>query len=262
MNIADFQKKKLLNEKITVLTCYDYPSAKMVANTSLDAVLVGDSLAMAVHGLDSTVMATLDMMVLHTKAVARGLNKQFLISDLPFMCHRLSLRDALLSVQQLMQAGAHAVKIEGGDQDCCHVIEKTVQAGVPVMGHIGLTPQYLHQLGGYRVQGRDDIAANRLIQEAKRLEAAGCFALVLECIPHTLAKEISTSLSIPTIGIGAGKDTDGQVLVWHDVLGLHDFNAKFLKQYMPGQTLITSEITRYVQDVREGLFPEPSHCFD
>lgn len=262
MNIADFQKKKHLNEKITVLTCYDYPSARMIANTSLDAVLVGDSLAMAVHGLDSTVMATLDMMVLHTKAVARGLGKQFLISDLPFMCHRLSLRDTLLSVQQLMQAGAQAVKIEGGDDDCCHAIAKTVQAGVPVMGHIGLTPQYIHQLGGYRVQGRNHAAAERLLQEAKQLEAAGCFALVLECIPHTLAKEISKTLSIPTIGIGAGKDTDGQVLVWHDVLGLHDFDAKFLKQYMPGQTLITSEIRRYVQDVKEQTFPEASHCFD
>ena len=201
MKTTDFKKRKRLHQKITMLTCYDYPSARIIAESSLDCVLVGDSVAMAVHGYDSTIMATMEMMLLHTQAVSRGLKDQFLVSDLPFLCHRLSHEETIRNVTALMQAGANAIKIEGGDTKTCTLIADLVSAGVPVMGHIGLTPQSIHQLGGYRIQGREDADAERLIEQAKQLEIAGCTAIVLECIPHTLAKKITALISIPTIGI-------------------------------------------------------------
>ncbi|MDX1837826.1 3-methyl-2-oxobutanoate hydroxymethyltransferase [Legionella taurinensis] len=262
MKISDFKRKKQHGEKITVLTCYDYPSARTIAESKLDCVLVGDSVAMAVHGHDTTVMATLDMMILHTQAVARGLTQQFLISDLPFLCHRLSLRDTVESVRQLMQAGAHAVKIEGGDEDTCQTIAHLVTAGVPVIGHIGLTPQSFYQLGGYKVQGREEKQATELLRQAQRLEAAGCTALVIECVPLSVAETITQALSIPTIGIGAGVGTDGQVLVWHDMLGLQsEFRPKFLKQYLNGKALTLNAINAYVDEVRQAAFPTPDHAF-
>src|SRR3990167_1683861 len=167
MKTTDFKKKKQLHEKITMLTCYDYPSARIIAESHLDCVLVGDSVAMVVHGHDSTIMATMEMMILHTKAVARGLKQQFLISDLPFLCHRLSPSETIHHVRQLMQAGAHAIKIEGGDPKTCALISDLVSAGVPVLGHIGLTPQSVHQLGGYRVQGKEAQQAELILEQAK-----------------------------------------------------------------------------------------------
>jgi 3-methyl-2-oxobutanoate hydroxymethyltransferase len=175
MNILDFKNKKDLNQKISMITCYDYPSARIVAESNIDCVLVGDSVAMAVHGLDSTIMATIDMMVLHTESVARGLKNQFLISDLPFLSYRISKEDTLTNVKRLLQAGAHAIKLEGGDADACQTIAYLTTCGVPVMGHIGLMPQSVHHHGGYRVQGREEEKAQQLIQHAQQLEQAGCF---------------------------------------------------------------------------------------
>lgn len=262
MKIHDFKRKKAEQSKITMITCYDYPSAQIVALSAIDCILVGDSVAMAVHGHHSTIMATMDMMVLHTEAVARGLGKQFLIADLPFLAHRESKAQTISNVRRLLQAGAHAVKIEGADQQTCETINYLVDSGVPVIGHIGLTPQSVHQLGGYKVQGKNQEQAIQLMEQAANLEAAGCFALVLECIPQQLGRDISQSLSIPTIGIGAGNDTDGQVLVWHDLLGLQtDFNPKFLKRYAQGKAYFLEAIDQYALEVSQSEFPLKEHSF-
>jgi 3-methyl-2-oxobutanoate hydroxymethyltransferase len=262
MKIHDFKLKKIQQKKITMVTCYDYPSACTVAESNLDCVLVGDSVAMAVHGHESTIMATMDMMVLHTSAVARGLEKQFLISDLPFLAYRSSLKDTLHSVKQLFQAGAHAVKMEGADEALCQTISSLTAAGIPVMGHIGLTPQFIHQLGGYIIQGKEQEQSALLLQQAQRLEAAGCFAIVIECVPQQVAKTITDALLIPTIGIGAGSNTDGQVLVWHDLLGLQtQFKPKFIKQFVQGKEALLSAINAYVEEVQHRHFPALEHAF-
>ena len=262
MKIHDFKRKKEQQAKISMLTCYDYPSACTIAESNIDCVLVGDSVAMAVHGFDSTIMATMEMMILHTAAVARGLNQQFLVSDLPFLCHRVSHTDTIQNVKKLLQAGAHAVKIEGADADVCQTISYLVTAGIPVMGHIGLTPQSIHQLGGYKVQGKEQEQAALLLQQASRLEAAGCFALVIECVPRQLAKTITDALSIPTIGIGAGVETDGQVLVWHDMLGLQtSFKPRFIKQFAQGKDVLLTAINAYVEQVQHAHFPALEHAF-
>jgi 3-methyl-2-oxobutanoate hydroxymethyltransferase len=262
MNIHDFKRKKEQHKKISMLTCYDYPSAKIIAESAIDCVLVGDSVAMAVHGHATTVMATMDMMVLHTAAVARGLNKQFLISDLPFLAYRTNLADTVHNVRQLMQAGAHAIKLEGADAHALTTIQHLVDAGVPVIGHIGLTPQSVHQLGGYKVQGRAEAEAMQLIEQARALETVGCFAVVIECVPQTVAKNITAALSIPTIGIGAGSDVDGQVLVWHDMLGLQtEFNPRFVKQFAEGKNVLLRAINTYAEQVTLAHFPTADHAF-
>ena len=262
MKITDFKKKKQQNKKITMLTCYDYPSARIIAESHLDCVLVGDSVAMVVHGYDSTIMATMEMMLLHTQAVARGLQQQLLISDLPFLCHRLPQGETIHNVRQLMQAGAHAIKIEGADPKTCALISDLVSAGVPIIGHIGLTPQSIHQLGGYRVQGKETIQAKKILEQAKNLEEAGAAAIVLECIPQELAKTITATLAIPTIGIGASAVTDGQVLVWHDLLGMQDeFKPRFVKQYAKTKGLMLDAINTYVSQVQELKFPSQEYSF-
>ncbi len=262
MKIHDFKRKKQEHHKISMITCYDYPSACIVAESNIDCVLVGDSVAMAVHGHETTIMATIDMMILHTQAVARGLKKQFLISDLPFLSHKISHTHTIEQVKSLLQAGAHAVKIEGADTDTCQTIAHLVKAGVPVMGHIGLTPQSIHQLGGYKVQGKNQEQADSLLQQALDLEQAGCFALVIECIPQHLANTITNALTIPSIGIGAGSDTDGQVLVWHDMLGLQtSFNPKFVKRYANGKDLFVEALNAYVQQVQQEHFPTAEYAF-
>ncbi len=263
MNITDFAAKKDCGEKITMLTCYDYPSARLIAQTPLDCVLVGDSLAMVVHGHESTISATMDMMVLHTKAVARGLSNQLIITDLPFLCHRISREDTILNVKKLLEAGAKAIKIEGGDADTCETISYLVMAGIPIIGHIGLTPQSILKLGRYKVQGRTELEAAQLIAQAQCLEKAGCTALVLECVPESLAKSITDALSIPTIGIGAGSATDGQVLVWHDMLGLQsDYLPKFVKQFAHATDLMIGAIEEYVHQVKATQFPALEHTWD
>lgn len=262
MKIHDFQRKKLEKQKIAMITCYDYPSACIVSESNIDCVLVGDSVAMAVHGHNTTITATLDMMELHTLAVARGLKNQFLISDLPFLSHKKSLADTVDSAARLLQAGAHALKIEGADHDTCNTIQHLVHAGVPIMGHIGLTPQSIHQLGGFKIQGKNQSQIDILIKQALDLQAAGCFALVIECVPAATAEAISLSITIPTIGIGAGYLVDGQVLVWHDMLGLQThFNPKFVKRYAYTKELLLDAINSYVQQVQLVDFPALEHCF-
>ncbi len=262
MKLHDFKRKKQQQSKICMLTCYDYPSARTIAESDVDCVLVGDSVAMAVHGYETTIMATMDMMVLHTQAVARGLTKHFLIADLPFLAHRVSQADTISNVKRLLQAGAQAIKIEGGDADTCQTISYLVTAGIPIIGHIGLTAQYIRQLGGYKIQGKEQEQAAYLMQQAANLEAAGCFALVIECVPQQLAKAITQSLAIPTIGIGAGADTDGQVLVWHDLLGLQaEFKPKFLKEYAQSKDVVLAAINTYAQEVHKVEFPTPEHAF-
>ena len=262
MKIHDFKRKKQEQRKICMMTCYDYPSACIIAESKVDCVLVGDSVAMTVHGYESTVMANIDMMVMHTQAVARGLKNQFLITDLPFLSHKTSLAETINSTKKLIQAGAQAIKIEGADTDTCTTISYLVKAGIPVMGHIGLTPQSIHQLGGFKVQGKNQEEAETLLQAAIDLEQAGCFALVIECVPHHLAASITNVLNIPTIGIGAGVGTDGQVLVWHDVLGLQtEFNPKFVKKYVLGKNIFLDAINTYANEVHQVCFPQPEHSF-
>jgi 3-methyl-2-oxobutanoate hydroxymethyltransferase len=262
MNILDFKRKKQEGTKICMLTCYDYPSACIIAESNIDCILVGDSVAMAVHGHETTLMANIEMMTLHTQAVAKGMGKKFLISDLPFLCHKISRAETINNVKQLLQAGAQAIKMEGADIDTCQTIRYLVDAGIPVVGHIGLTPQYIHQLGGYKVQGKNKQQEDILIKQALALEAAGCFALVIECVPQNLAATITKSLDIPTIGIGAGLHTDGQVLVWHDLLGLHtDINPKFVKKFAQGKELFLNAINSFAIQVQNTHFPELEHAF-
>ncbi|KTD18159.1 3-methyl-2-oxobutanoate hydroxymethyltransferase [Legionella jordanis] len=262
MKIQDFKRKKQEQSKISMITCYDYPSARIVSESKIDCVLVGDSVAMTVHGHSTTVMATMEMMVLHTQAVARGLGQKFLISDLPFLAHKGSKSETVANVRSLLQAGAQGVKIEGGDSDSCKTIAHLVSAGIPVIGHIGLTPQSIHQLGGYKVQGKNSEQASILMEQAIQLEEAGCFALVIECVPQVLAANISEQLTIPTIGIGAGSGTDGQVLVWHDLLGLQtELKPRFVKQFAQGKQLLLNSINAYAEQVQHLQFPASEHAF-
>lgn len=261
MSIHMFDQKKQANQPISMVTCYDHPFAKIIEQSSIDCILVGDSVATTIHGLPNTTHATNEMMILHTRAVARALTNTFLIADLPFLSYRKSLEKTMDAVHNLIQAGAQAVKLEGtaGNLD---TITHIVDSGVPVMGHIGLTPQQIHQLGGHRVQGKNSEQAQALIHQAKQLEQAGCFSIVLECIPATLAKRITDSLKIATIGIGAGPHTDGQVLVLTDLLGLDaHFNPKFLRKYLSGSQLVTQALDNYASDVTAKAFPSEAHCY-
>ncbi|MGG3562578.1 3-methyl-2-oxobutanoate hydroxymethyltransferase [Neobacillus rhizosphaerae] len=259
---TDFLKMKENNEKIVMLTAYDFPSAKQAEQGGVDIILVGDSLGMVVLGYDSTIPVTVEDMIHHTKAVNRGAKDTFIVADLPFLSYHLSVRDTLINAGRLMQeAGAHAVKLEGADE----VIEKITaltRAGIPVCGHLGLTPQSVGVLGGYKVQGKDALAARKLIEDAKKVEEAGAFALVLECVPKQLAEEVSRSIAIPVIGIGAGMDVDGQVLVYHDILGYGvERVPKFVKQYHSVNPFMIESIQAYVSDVKKEVFPEDKHTF-
>lgn len=261
MNILDFYKKKAQKEKISMVTCYDYTSARILADTSVDCLLVGDSVAMTMHGFKDTLSATLEMMSFHTAAVSRGAGDKFIVSDMPFMSYRNSLSKNVTAAQQLMQAGGHAVKLEGASGNK-NLIRHLSESGIPVMGHLGLTPQFVNILGGYKVQGRTQEGADRLKEDALMLQEAGCFALVLECVPTQVAKEISELLAIPTIGIGAGPFTDGQVLVFQDLLGLNtDFKPKFVKAFMNGHEQIKHGIDTFVNAIQDGGFPQNEHCY-
>ena len=262
MNINDFQKKKANLEKITMITCYDYTSACLVDKSNIDCILVGDSAAMVMHGFKDTTHATVDMMTTHTNAVSRGARSKFIITDMPFLSHRKSQHHTIDVVQSLLKSGAQALKIEGGDPKTCEVITFLTHAGVPIMGHIGLMPQMIHQLGSYKVQGRNKSEAQRLIHQALQLQSAGAFAIVLECVPESVAKEISKALEIPVIGIGAGKNTDGQVLVWQDILGLGGMQSlKFVKSYANLDTIIIDGLNTYCQEVHTSVFPTKTHSF-
>lgn len=261
MNIRDFQLMKEAGKKISVVTCYDYWSAKIISTTDIDCVLVGDSLAMVMHGHSSTLPATVDLMVLHTQAVARGIEKKFIIADMPFLAHRKGLSNTMSVIEKLMLAGAHAIKIEkieGNEESIKHIVE----SGVPVMGHLGMTPQSIHQLGGFCVQGKQQGAEQQLLSQALSMQKAGCFSIVLECIPSAIAQKITQELIIPTIGIGAGSHVDGQVLVFHDLLGMNgDFKPKFLKKYFDGFFSVQSALNNFNDEVKKKIFPSNEHCY-
>lgn len=262
MNINLFHNKKAAGNKISMVTCYDYTSAKILSETDVDSILVGDSVAMTMHGFNDTLSATIDMMCMHTAAVARGAQNKFIVSDLPFMSYRKSLNESIDNVVRLMQSGANAIKLEGIAGNVS-LIKHLVESGVPVMGHIGLTPQFVHALGGYKLQGRSQESAEQLLIQAEQLQEAGCFAIVLECIPSSLAKRITDKLSIPTIGIGAGNDTDGQVLVYQDMLGLNQqFKPKFVKHFQGGFELTRNAINQFVTEVNKREFPTYEHSYN
>ncbi|MFB3092555.1 MAG: 3-methyl-2-oxobutanoate hydroxymethyltransferase [Dehalococcoidia bacterium] len=259
----DIKAMKAKGEKIPVITAYDYPTARLADDAEFPIILVGDSLGMVVLGYDSTIPVTMDDMVHHTGAVARGANRALIVADMPFMSFQISSADALRNAGRLVQeGGAQSVKLEGGES-VAEEVRRIVGLGIPVMGHVGLTPQSVHRFGGYRVQGKAREQAAQLLRDAQALEEAGAYAVVLELIPSPLARIITQRLTIPTIGIGAGPYCDGQVQVLHDMLGLYpDFVPKHTKQYLRLSELISDALRRYVQEVREGVFPTENESFD
>ncbi|MHB8124792.1 MAG: 3-methyl-2-oxobutanoate hydroxymethyltransferase [Desulfitobacteriaceae bacterium] len=259
--VPDFERAKENGERISMLTAYDYPSARLVEEACIDIILVGDSLGMVVLGYESTVPVTMDEMIHHAKAVRRGAPQTFIAVDMPFMSYS-TLELALENAGRLIkEGGADAVKLEGGE-DFTEIVRTLSRAGIPVIGHIGLTPQTATQLGGYKVQGRDIASARKLIEDANALQAAGAFMLVLELIPSQVGERISKELRIPTIGIGAGSECDGQVLVFHDILGLFDrFKPKFVKQYAQLGEQAINVIREYHQEVKTGKFPTAEYAF-
>lgn len=260
-SILEFQEAKKENRKISMITCYDYTFARLVAESNIDCILVGDSLAMTMHGHKTTLNANVNLMALHTAAVVRGAPEKFIIGDLPFMSYRKNLSNNMTAAEKIMKAGAHAVKLEGVEGNL-KLITHLVQSGVPVMGHIGLTPQSVHQLGGFKVQGRNEKAQKKLQEQALALQDAGAFSVVLECVPSSLAQVITSSLEIPTIGIGAGVDCDGQVLVLQDMLGMNkDFQPKFVKKYLQGFDLITEAFNHFHGEVIHGDFPTAKESY-
>jgi len=259
--INEFLKYREAGKKISTTTCYDYWSALIINETEIDAVLVGDSAAMVMHGFDSTVSADVDMMKYHIAAVKRGLNNKFLIADIPFLANRKGVSFLMNTVDSFIKAGANAVKIEGAG-DNIPFISAVIKSGIPVMGHLGLTPQFVNQLGGYKLQAVNNTEVKKILKDAKELQNAGCFSVVLEMIPSLVAKRITNSLSIPTIGIGAGKYTNGQVLVLHDLLGLtKNFQPKFLKKYLNGISLITDSLNKFNSDVKSEKYPAVNESF-
>ncbi len=262
MTILQLQKRKQQQQPITMLTCYDTWSAKLLDQQAVDCVLVGDSVAMVMHGYESTIYADMAMMTMHTKAVSRGLTKPLLVADMPFMSYRQGFSKVVECATELMQAGAQAVKLEGakGNEQ---VVRHLVESGIPVMGHLGLTPQSVHQLGGHKIQGKDEKRANELLQEAMDLQAWGCFALVLECIPESLAQRLTQQLTIPTIGIGAGRYVDGQVLVLQDMIGCSgEFYPKFLQTFAQVGNAIGQGVGAFCQAVQQRDFPSQAHCYE
>lgn len=261
--VKSFQEAKDNNRKISMLTAYDYSMAKIVDAAGIDSVLVGDSLGMVFQGNESTLPVTLDEIIYHTKAVVRGVKNALVVADMPFLSYHVSKEEAVRNAGRMIkEGGAEAVKMEGGTL-FSETIKAVVDAQIPVMGHIGLTPQSVNAFGGFKVQGKDEQSAKRIWEDAKLLEEAGVFAITLECIPDKLAQLITKSLRIPTIGIGAGKSCDGQVLVINDMLGMFsDFVPRFVKQYAKLNTEITAAVQDYMAEVREGDFPAGEHTFD
>lgn len=262
MTIPDIIKKKKAGEKITMLTAYDVSFARLLDSIGIEMILVGDSLGMVVLGYESTVPVTMDEMIHHAKAVRRGVNQALLVGDMPFLSYQTSEYDAVCNAGRFVkEAGCDAVKVEGGEE-VCGVVRAVSRAGIPVMGHIGLTPQTAVKLGGYRVQGRDVDSARKLLAEAKALEEAGAFSLVLECIPDKLAGLITEAVAIPAIGIGAGPECDGQVLVTHDLLGMFEkFVPSFVKTYVDLAPRIREAVALFKDEVKAGTFPEQTHSF-
>lgn len=263
INRIDLQHMKQTKEKITMLTAYDYPSAKIAEDANVDMILVGDSLGMVVLGYSSTVQVTMADMIHHAKAVKRGAPHTFMVVDMPFMSYHVSLEESLSNAREIFQeTNAQAVKIEGASDELLTLTKRLTDGGIPVIGHLGLTPQTVNVLGGYKVQGADRATAEKLLHDAKQLSDSGAIALVLECVPKELAKIVTDIIDIPTIGIGAGVDCDGQVLVYHDILqyGSHRL-PKFVKTYMDFNALGRQSVESYVQDVKTLAFPADDHSF-
>ena len=259
---ATFKDAKLAGKKLTMLTAYDYATARLLDSCDIDGILVGDSLGMVCLGYKDTLSVTMEDMIHHIKAVSRGVENALLVGDMPFMSYQTSVYDAVRNAGRLVQeAGAEAVKLEGSSNVLAQV-RAIVRAQIPVMGHIGLTPQSVNMFGGFKVQGRETEKAKQIIEDAKRLEDAGVFAIVLECIPKELAGRITEIVSVPTIGIGAGVECDGQILVYHDMFDMYsDFKPKFVKTYGNIGELIKSGVTKYVDEVCKGEFPDAEHSF-
>ncbi|KAF0182966.1 MAG: 3-methyl-2-oxobutanoate hydroxymethyltransferase [Nitrospirae bacterium] len=262
ITVNDFYRKKQAAEKITMLTAYDYPTAQMVDEAGIDAILVGDSVSMVVQGIANTLPVTMDEMIYHTKMVARAAKNAMVISDMPYMSYHISVEDALRNAGRFIkEGGAQAVKLEGG-REVAGIVAALTRAEIPVMAHIGLTPQAFHRMGGFKVQGRSKEAAERIFEDARILEDAGAFSIVVEAVPAELATQITKSLAIPTIGIGAGVECDGQVLVLHDLLGLFErFLPKFAKRYVNLKELGVRAIQEYKKEVEDGTFPGSEHSF-
>ncbi|MCX7978144.1 MAG: 3-methyl-2-oxobutanoate hydroxymethyltransferase [Bdellovibrionaceae bacterium] len=262
MTIQDFQEKKSLGKRISMITCYDYSFARLINESQIDAILVGDSAAMVMHGADSTLIATMEMMEAHTRAVAKGAPNKLVIADMPFLSYRMGLTLAVENAGRLMRAGAQAVKLEGADGNI-EIIQHLLESGIPVMGHLGLTPQSIHQLGGFKVQAKTESAKQKLIADSQRLQQAGCFSLVLECVPSSLANKIASNLEIPVIGIGAGPGVDGQVLVLQDLLGMNPgFRPKFLRTFLDGHRVLTDAFNNYHAAVISNAFPSPQESYE
>ncbi len=262
INVHELLAMKERGERIVCLTCYDALFARLLDESGVDILLVGDSVNEVLAGAESTLSATLEQMIYHTRIVRRGTSRALVVCDLPFLSYQISREEAIRNAGRAMaETGCHAVKLEGG-KPMAQTVRALVDVGIPVMGHLGLTPQSVHALGGYRVQGRDEKTAERLKEDAKALEDAGAFAIVLELVPAPLASQITKSLTIPTIGIGAGPACDGQVLVLHDMLGLNDkFAAKFVKRYAALAEDVREAVRLYAAEVREGRYPGPEHSF-
>ncbi|EKS4343628.1 3-methyl-2-oxobutanoate hydroxymethyltransferase [Clostridium sporogenes] len=260
--VSTFQELKNKGEKITMLTAYDYSMAKLIDSSGINGILVGDSLGMVCLGYENTLSVTMEDMLHHTKAVVRGSSNALVVGDMPFMSYQTSIYDAVYNAGRFIkEAGAHAVKLEGG-ATVAEEVKAIVKAQIPVMGHIGLTPQSVNMFGGFKVQGKNEKVAKKLIEDAKILENAGAFSIVLECIPEKLSKIISESISIPTIGIGAGKYCDGQILVYQDMLSMFsDFKPKFVKSFGNIGKSIKDGVSQYIEEVKEVAFPEEKHTF-
>lgn len=256
------RKMKFDKEKITMLTAYDYTTAKMVDAGGVEVILVGDSASNVMAGHETTLPITLDQMIYHAQCVVRGVNRALVVADLPFGTYQSDPQKALESgVRMMKESGAHALKIEGGEE-IAESVSRLVNAGIPVMGHLGLTPQSIYQFGTYKVRAKEDAEAEKLLNDAKILEKLGCFALVLEKIPASLAKKVSENINIPTIGIGAGSGCDGQVLVYHDMVGMNKgFSPKFLRRYLDLYTEITGAVSQYVKDVKDVNFPNDEESY-
>lgn len=260
--VLTFKEAKEKHEKLTMLTAYDYSTAKLIDEAGINSILVGDSLGMVCLGYEDTLSVTMEDMIHHTRAVSRGAKNALVVADMPFMSYQTSVYDAVVNAGRLMKEGrAQAVKLEGG-KEVVEQIKAIVNASIPVVAHIGLTPQSINAFGGFKVQGKSEEAAKRLLEEARAVEEAGAFAVVLECVPAKLAEFISKQISIPTIGIGAGAGCDGQVLVYQDMLGMYsDFVPKFVKQYAKVGEVMKKAFEEYIKEVKDGVFPEEKHTF-
>ena len=263
VTVRDIRGFKERGERFTMLTAYDALSARLIDEAGIPLILVGDTLGMVMLGYDSTVPVTMDEMLHHTRAVRRGVTNAMIVGDMPFMSYQGSEEDGMRNAGRfLKEGGANCVKLEGGGR-VVDLVDRLTDSGIPVMGHLGLTPQSVNQFGGYRVQGRTDEAAHRIVQDAKDLESAGIFALVLECVPEHVAAQVTTSVNVPTIGIGAGPHCDGQVLVYHDFLGINQgHTAKFVKKYADLGSQIRDAAKRFDAEVKSGHYPGPEHTYE